>query len=65
MTHYIIRCDSVTAHTSLPARAPKDALIVSSADDLVTSDLPAAQLIVLWNALPDITPVAKFKDRRL
>jgi hypothetical protein len=64
MTHYIIRGDSVTAHTALPTRAPKDALVVSSADDIVTSDLPAGRLAALWNALPGIAPVAKFKDRR-
>jgi Protein of unknown function (DUF3489) len=63
MAHYIIRGDSVVAVASPPARAPKNALIVGSADDIITSDLPAAKLVALWNALPGIVPVTKFKDR--
>jgi hypothetical protein len=63
MAHYIIRGDSVAAVASLPAKLPKDALIVGSAGDIIKCDLPAAKLVVLWNALPGVSRVAKFKDR--
>jgi hypothetical protein len=64
MTHYIIRGDSVTALASRRVKSPRDTLVVSSADDIAASDLPAARLVTIWNALPGITPVAKFKDRQ-
>lgn len=65
MAHYIIRGDSVAAVVSPPAKPPEGALIVSSAADIVASDLPAAKLVALWNALPRIAPITKFKDRQM
>ena len=63
MALYIIRNDKVTAYTAAPAKMRKSALIISSAEEIETSDLPATRLVALWNALPGIKPVAKFKDR--
>jgi len=63
MAHYIIRGDSVAAAAAPPAKLPKGALIVSSVADIMESDLPMAKLVSLWNALPEVATVTKFKDR--
>ena len=65
MTIYMIRGEQVTAHAIAPAKAPKGSLMIHSADEIHSSDLPASQLVALWNALPGITPIAKFKDRKI
>src|SRR6185437_12115150 len=63
MAKYIIRGDSVAAAAAPPAKLPKGALIVSSVADIMESDLPMAKLVSLWNALPEVATVTKFKDR--
>jgi Protein of unknown function (DUF3489) len=64
MAIYIIRGERVTAHAAAPAKTSKDSLIVRSADEVESSDLSASRLVSLWNALPGVTPITKFRDRR-
>jgi hypothetical protein len=64
MAHYIISGDRIAAVASPPVKPAKDALIIGSAAEIAASDLPAAKLVALWNALPGITPITKFKDRQ-
>lgn len=64
MTLYIIRGDAVTAHASAPARVSADELRVRSAKEIEASGLSNAQMAAIWNALPGMTPIAKFKDRK-
>ena len=64
MAIYIIRGKCVTAHAAAPAKAPKGSLIISSADEIESSDLTASQLVSLWNSLPSVTPITKFRDRK-
>ena len=64
MAIYIIRGERVTAHAAAPARAPKGSLIISSADEIESSDLTPSQLVSLWNTLPDVRPLTKFRDRK-
>ena len=58
---FMIRGDNVTAHATAPAKPPKNALLIGSAKALEASDLPAARLVAIWNALPSIiaTPSAR------
>jgi len=63
MAIYIIRGERVTAHAAAPAKLPKDSLMIRSADEIESSDLTASRLVSLWNALPGVTPIAKFRDR--
>jgi DNA-binding MarR family transcriptional regulator len=60
----IIRGERVTAHAAAPARAPRGSLIIRSADEIESSDLTASRLVSLWNALPGVTPITKFRDRK-
>jgi hypothetical protein len=64
MAIYIIHGKCVTAHAATPARVPKGSLIIRSADEIESSDLTASRLVSLWNALPGVTPIAKFRDRK-
>jgi hypothetical protein len=64
MTIYMIRGETVTAHAASPAKAPKGSLTIRSGDEIASSDLSASRLVALWNALPGVAPVTKFKDRK-
>jgi hypothetical protein len=64
MTLYVIRGDSVTAHSSAPAIVSDGELAVQSIEDIEASGLSKAGLTAIWNALPGTTKLAKFKDRK-
>ena len=64
MTFYVIRGDSVTAHSSAPATISDGELVVQSIGDIEASGLSKAELTAIWNALPGTTKLAKFKDRK-
>ena len=36
---------------------------LKASDMVVAEELPTSQLVEIWNALPGVTPVRKFKDR--
>lgn len=61
MTVYVIRGDKVAAHSALPAKPGKGAIVVRSPADL--AKLPEARLIAVWNNIPGQTPMPKYKDR--
>lgn len=63
MTLYIVRGDTVTALASPPEAFSEDELVIQSIEDLEASNLSKAELTRIWNALPDATPVTRFKDR--
>src|SRR4051794_41776723 len=62
MTLYVIRGDSVTAHSSAPAIISNGELAVQSTEDIEASGLSKAGLTAIWNSLPGTTKLAKFKD---
>jgi len=64
MAIYIIRGERVTAHAVSPAKAPKGSLMIRSADEIGSSHLTTSRLVSLWNALPGVTPITKFRDRK-
>jgi Protein of unknown function (DUF3489) len=64
MTLYIISGDMVAAYASAPAKALEGEVRVRSMKELEASGLSNAQLAATWNALPGMTPVRKFKDRK-
>jgi hypothetical protein len=64
MTLYVIRGDCVTAHISPPAPISEGELVVQSLADIEASGLSKAELTAIWNALPGVSKLAKFKDRK-
>ena len=64
MTLYVIRGDSVTAHSSGPAIISEGELAVQSIEHIEASGLSKVELTAIWNALPGTTKLAKFKDRK-
>jgi hypothetical protein len=58
--------NNITAHASAKA-APKTEGIEAFGTEKALGDLatawPASRLIEIWNSLPGVTPVRKFKDR--
>jgi hypothetical protein len=39
--------------------------MIRSVDEIESSDLTTSRLVSLWNALPDVTPITRFKDRKI
>jgi hypothetical protein len=64
MTLYVIRGDSVTAHSSAPAIFSQGELVVQSIEDIEASGRSKVELTAIWNALPGTAKLAKFKDRK-
>ena len=64
MRIHVIEGTKVTAYTAAPARLPKAAKVIRSAEDLEKSGFSPQKLVSLWNGLPDVAPVKKFKDRK-
>jgi hypothetical protein len=64
MTIYVIRGGAVSAHAVAPAKQPKGRVVICSSAEIEASDLTAARLVAIWNALPGVTPISKFKDRK-
>jgi hypothetical protein len=65
MTTFTIDNDNnITAHASA-ADIPGDAERFSSAAELteLAAPWPVQRLVAIWNSLPGVTPVNKFKDR--
>ena len=65
MAIYIIHGERVTACDAVPAKLSKGSLIVRSADEIASSNLPSPRLVSLWNALPGVAPLKKFKTRKV
>src|SRR5260370_36125009 len=67
MTTFTIDTDNnITAHASAKeAAAVADAQRFSSVSELtgLAADWGASRLVEIWNSLPAVTPVKKFKDR--
>jgi hypothetical protein len=64
MRIHVIEGTKVTAYTAAPARLPKAAKVIRSAEDLDKSGFSPQKLVGLWNGLPDVAPVKKFKDHK-
>ncbi|MDB5406925.1 MAG: hypothetical protein JWL84_1837 [Rhodospirillales bacterium] len=65
MPIYQLRGTTVTAHARVPSEIADDATILESRDQLANANLPMADLVRIWNSLPGVTPVTKFKDRKI
>jgi hypothetical protein len=64
MRIHVIEGTKVTAYTAAPARLPKAAKVIRSAEDLEKSGFSPQKLVALWNGLPAVAPMKKFKDRK-
>ena len=63
MRCYLIRDTHVTVFAALPASVPADAVVVESVKSLDARRFPTPRLIAVWNELPGLSPVKRFKDR--
>ena len=63
MRCYLIRDTYVTVLAALPASVPADAIAVESVKSFDARRFPTPRLIAIWNALPGMSPVKRFKDR--
>ena len=64
MRTYIISDNQVTAHAERPGMVAESGLVVTALEELEGSSLGAKQLLAIWNALPGVEPVRKFKNRK-
>jgi hypothetical protein len=64
MSIYQLRGATVTGLAALPA-ATDDAIVFTSADQLADANMPMADLVAIWNGLPGVAPLTKFKDRKI
>jgi len=64
MRIHVIEGTKVTAYTAAPARLPKAAKVIRSAEDLEKSGFSPQKLVALWNGLPGAAPLKKFKNRK-
>ena len=64
MRTYIISDHQVTAHAERPVRVAEGGLVVTAPEELAGSGLGAKQLVAIWNALPGVDPIRKFKNRK-
>src|SRR5947209_16192467 len=58
LTLYVIRGESVTAHSSAPAIVSQGELVVKSIGDIEASGLSKVELAAIWNALAGTTKLA-------
>jgi hypothetical protein len=63
MRCYLIRDTQVTALSALPSLIPDDGIVIQTIKALDPTRFPLARLVGLWNALPGVDPVKRFKDR--
>ena len=64
MRMYVISDNQVTAYTEQPGLMAEGTLVISAPDELEGSGLSAQQLVAIWNALPGVDPIGKFKNRK-
>lgn len=62
MRSHLIRGDQVTALSDSPASIP-DGVLIRSAADFNLDRFSVGTLAALWNGLPGVEPVKRFKDR--
>ena len=65
MQRFLITPENHLVTISSTAEAPEGGTAFDSEQQLaeVTSDWPASRLVEIWNALPGVTAIRKFKDR--
>src|SRR5579862_8730562 len=63
MRTYLLRDRQVTVLTSAPQALDPDVILLQSIKDLDVRRFPIARLIAVWNGLPAVDPVKRFKDR--
>jgi hypothetical protein len=64
MRVFLINDGHVAVHAKAPKNVPEGAVLIRSEADLEASAVDARQLVALWNGLPGVEPVKKFKDRK-
>ena len=65
MRCYIIRDDKVEVLTQVPASVDAEVVLIQSIRDLDQKRFPLSRLLTIWNALPGIEPITRFRDRKV
>jgi len=65
MRCYIIRDDKVEVLTQVPASVDAEVVLIQSIRDLDQKRFPLSRLLTIWNALPGVEPVTRFRDRKV
>jgi hypothetical protein len=64
MRVFLIDDGRIAVHAKAPKNLSEGAVLIRSEADLEASAFDARQLVALWNGLPGVEPVKKFKDRK-
>jgi len=65
MRCYVIRDTEVAVFTQVPASVDAGSLLIQSIRDLDQKRFPLSRLLTIWNALPGIEPITRFRDRKV
>ena len=60
---YLLRDTDITVMADQPALIPVDAILIESIKSLDPRRFPLTRLVSIWNALPGVSPINRFKDR--
>jgi len=64
MRCYILRDTEIAVLTQVPASVDAEVVLIQSTRDLDQKRFPLSRLLTIWNALPGIEPVTRFRDRK-
>jgi len=65
MRCYIIHDTKVAVFTQVPASVDAEVILIQSIRDLDQKRFPLSQLLMIWNALPGVGPITRFRDRKV
>ncbi|MBS0537057.1 MAG: DUF3489 domain-containing protein [Proteobacteria bacterium] len=64
MRCYILRDTEVTVLAQVPESVDADSVLIQSIRGLDQKRFPLSRLLAIWNALPGVEPVTRFRDRK-
>lgn len=65
MRCYIIRDTEVAVLTQVPASVDAEVILIQSIRDLDQKRFPLSRLLAIWNAVPGVERVTRFRDRKV
>ena len=65
MRCYVLRDNNVAVLAQVPASIDAESVLLQSIRDLDQKRFPLSRLLTIWNALPGVEPVTRFRDRKV
>ena len=65
MRCYILHESQIAVLTQVPASVDAASVLVQTIRDLDQKRFPLSRLLAIWNALPGVEPVNRFRDRKV